>query len=136
MRQELNYLLGKAEVSKLVVLVGGNNIPNEPPDFLAFEIIDMLKYTRLEYPDMDVYCSAILQREHPCLLLGINHVNSVLFDACVQLGVKFISHNAFASNGEFNRPLFSQKEWSERRPTHLSVTGVSQLAINIKSALH
>ena len=124
-RREMNEVLERAEVDKLVVHVGGNNIPLEPPAFLAYEIIDMLRSTRMEHPNVQLYFSAILPRLHPCMLHGINQVNRMVLDACDGIGVKFIPHNAFASNGVLNRPLFAPKEWAECRPVHLNVAGVA-----------
>ena len=139
-RTETLELLASATVNNLILHVGGNNIPEVPPRFLAAEIIDMLHTIRHEFPDVNLHFSAILPKIHPCYLHGINQVNNMVFDACDDLGVNFIFHNAFAitdSTGckRLNRPLYAPREWENGEPIHISRSGVAQFEIDCKSAL-
>lgn len=97
-RMEIFDLFERKEINKLVLHAGGKNIPNEPPQ-LRIEIGDMLRALRVDSPDMQIFYSAILPKMHPCLLPAINEFNRLVFDACCDLGVKFINHNAFAIRG-------------------------------------
>ena len=82
-------------IRKIVIHVGGNNIPNDDAATLTNKIIDMLESTRQVMPGTKIFYSAIIPRTHNNYLPAINEVNKNIRKFCAKNGFQMIPHYQF-----------------------------------------
>ena len=57
-RKEAHDILNAAQVNDMVIHVGGNNIPEQHPRLLSFEIAEMLRGIKQDFPKVRLHFSA------------------------------------------------------------------------------
>ena len=116
----------KENISKLVLCVGTNHIPEESPDLVANNLLSLINEIRTHMPDTKLLVSSILPKINKNFLRGIDYINYVLSQQSKTLGFRLINNSQFCTDGQFDNTLFSNDM------LHLSRKGVIQLGRNIK----
>ena len=96
--RRINELHNIYDIKKVVIHVGGNNIPRDNSTILTKKLIEMLQNTRRLMPKAKIYFSAIIPRVKNEWLPEINTVNGNLRTFCGQNLVQFIPHYQFYEN--------------------------------------
>ena len=87
-------------IRKMILHVGGNNIPQEDPVTLTESICNLLQSTKSLMPSTELFYSAIIPRIGDNFLPGLNSVNRNIRSFCTENSVKFISHFQFYLDSE------------------------------------
>jgi hypothetical protein len=124
-------LVRTANVKKLVLHFGTNNIPYQTPMQICQELSDSLKQIQLELPESEISLSAILPKIGVQYNRGINFINNYMFELCNELGMGFIQHTTFCE-GQLNKKLYAPNEWRDGRAIHPSHEGALLMMTNIK----
>ena len=125
-RDELIELNEIHDIRNIYLTVGCNEIPHKSPVEVATELGNFLSEIRLHMPSTKVYLSAILPKSGDDYLPGINAINYLLCNICNSVGIVFVQHPSFASNGNINWSLYAHDG------IHLNTRGVPQLCADIR----
>ena len=94
-KNEIGIITTKYNVKKLIIHVGGNNVPRDSPDNVTKMIKDMLIYTKEVMPQTKMYFSSILPRTNEAWISGIDYINTNIQDFCRNNNILFIQHPQF-----------------------------------------
>ena len=134
-REQLKEEQRTTSYDNIVIHVGTCNIPSEEPLKVATDIASLLKTTKVNNPETNVFFSAILPKFDSSYNPGINIINKRLFDLQKSLGFTFIPHSRFCQYGNFNLGYYRNSEVRKRVPVHLSTSGTIAFASDIKHYL-
>ena len=107
----------------IVIHAGTNDIksPDQDPTQLVMDICHMLKNTKLNNPNSNVYYSALLPKYGP----HFNEINTAIFSSQKIFDFTFIQHSCFSQYGHIDLSLYRLSEVNRKSPAplHLSRKG-------------
>ena len=133
--QEIIKADEKYNMKKLALHVGSNEIPINDPEKVAHKLVNLIKATKKQMPDTELYFSAILPKISSSYNPGINYINQFLYNSSKTDNFTFVQHPQFSRNGIINFDNYARVEVQSNRAIHLSKGGVARLACNIRYAI-
>ena len=82
-------------IKKIIIHVGGNNIPQDDPSKLSHKITHLLQNCQTLMPLTKIHYSAIIPRVSDSFINGINAVNENVEHFCSENHISFIQHFQF-----------------------------------------
>ena len=93
--ERLPHIVAGAEVDKLILGIGANNIPIDSTDEMRQKYCDLLFKTKEIIPDTKVYILGLHQRaDHQSLSSKTSNMNNILPEICASYGVVFIPNQS------------------------------------------
>ena len=108
-KDQLKFITDRYNVNKMIIHVGGNNIPNDNIEQITGKIIDLLRFAKCIMPNTTIYFSHILPRMSNEHLNGINTINARITQFAVTNNFKIIPHNDFQLQSGINVQLMNQR---------------------------
>lgn len=105
------------------------------PTEVRDKILDLLKNTKLNNPNSNVFFSALIPKYGPHFNPLINQINRMVFNVQSLFGFRMIFHSRFSQFGNIDYSLYRLNEVKRKNPVHLSTKGSSFFTQDIKSCI-